>query len=518
MAKVKIISAITHLARGIITWVKDHPKEAALLVIILLIGAFLRLYRISEYMIFLGDEGRDAIVVRRLLVNADPILVGPGTSVGNMYLGPIYYYLMAPALWLAGLSPVGPSIMVALLGVATVFFVWAFARQVFGSWAGAVAAALYAVSPTVVTLSGFSWNPNIMPFFAVLTVYSIWQFWKEGKLTWVVVAAAAMGFVLQSHYLGLLLVPTIGVYWLLTLKKLGLGDRSKFLKYSLLGLLVFGVLMSPLFIFDARHGWRNAIAMSEFFRSGGGGLSFGIIASARRFAQVVVEITTNLLAGRAALWGKIILAGILLPLGWIVLKWEKIDRTKKDAFLLFFSWFIFGVVGLSFYSHSVYDHYYGFLFPAPFLIIGGIAQLLGQKRTGKALVILFTALVVTVSIAGSHLWKSPNRQMQRTQEITAKIIQEAKGDSFNFAVIAQRNYEGAYQYLLEKEKAPLLIIDPQRVNETIAKQLFVVCENAPADCDPTHSPKTEIANFGWSKIENTWEVGGVILYKLVHSL
>src|SRR4030042_2265125 len=288
MAKVKIISAITHLARGIITWVKDHPKEAALLVIILLIGAFLRLYRISEYMIFLGDEGRDARILRRLLVNAGPILVGPGTSVGNMYLGPIYYYLMAPALWLAGFAPVGPSIMVALLGVATVFFVWAFTRDVFGSWAGAVAAALYAVSPTVVTLSGFSWNPNIMPFFAVLTVYSIWQFWKEGKLTWVVVAAGAMGFVLQSHYLGLLLVPTIGVYWLLTLKKLGLGDRSKFLKYSLLGLLVFGVLMSPLFIFDARHGWRNAIAMSEFFRSGGGGLSFGIIASARRFAHVVV--------------------------------------------------------------------------------------------------------------------------------------------------------------------------------------------------------------------------------------
>src|SRR4030042_392337 len=128
MAKVKIISAITHLARGIITWVKDHPKEAALLVIILLIGAFLRLYRISEYMIFLGDEGRDAIVVRRLLVNADPILVGPGRAVGNMYLGPIYYYLMAPALWLAGLSPVGPSIMGALLGGATVFFCLGFAR------------------------------------------------------------------------------------------------------------------------------------------------------------------------------------------------------------------------------------------------------------------------------------------------------------------------------------------------------------------------------------------------------
>jgi len=518
MAKVKIISAITHLARGIITWGKDHPKEAALLATILLIGAFLRLYRISEYMIFLGDEGRDAIIVRRLLVNADPILVGPGTSVGNMYLGPIYYYLMAPALWLAGLSPVGPSIMVALFGVATVFVVWVFAREVFGGWAGAVAAALYTLSPTVVTLSGFSWNPNIMPFFAILTVYSIWQFWREGKLAWVMVTATAMGFVLQSHYLGLLLIPTIGVYWLLTLKKLESEAKRRFLRYSLLGLLIFGVLMSPLFIFDARHGWRNAIAMREFFRSGGGGLSFGIVASVKRFAGVIVEITTNLLSGRIALWGKAVLAGVLLSVGWIVLKWENIDRTKRDAFILFFGWFIFGVVGLSFYSHSVYDHYYGFLFPAPFLIIGGIAQVLGQKKIGKALVVLFTALVVTVSIVGSHLWKSPSRQMQRTQEVTDKIIQEAKGNSFNFAVIAERNYEGAYQYFLEKENAPFLVIDAQKAGLTITRQLFVICENTTSDCDPTHSPKTEIANFGWSKIEHIWEVGGVILYKLVHSL
>src|SRR3972149_11757908 len=100
-------------------WIKENRREAAILALILLVGAYFRLYRIDEYMTFLGDEGRDALVVRRLLVNADPILVGPGTSIGNMYLGPIYYYLMAPALFLANFSPVGPSIMVALFGIAT---------------------------------------------------------------------------------------------------------------------------------------------------------------------------------------------------------------------------------------------------------------------------------------------------------------------------------------------------------------------------------------------------------------
>src|SRR4030067_315430 len=119
-------------------WVLKNKKEAIILGVILLVGAALRLCRIDEYMIFLADQGRDALVVRRLLVNFDPILVGPGTSVGNMYLGPIYYYLIAPFLLLFNLSPVGPSVFIALLGVSTIYFVWYVSRKWFGNIAALV--------------------------------------------------------------------------------------------------------------------------------------------------------------------------------------------------------------------------------------------------------------------------------------------------------------------------------------------------------------------------------------------
>jgi len=105
------------------SWIKENRLEAVILTSIVLLAAFFRLYRVSEYMTFLGDEGRDVIIVRRLLTNFDPILIGPGTSIGNMYLGPIYYYLMAPFLLLANFSPVGPAVFIALLGVATCVFV-----------------------------------------------------------------------------------------------------------------------------------------------------------------------------------------------------------------------------------------------------------------------------------------------------------------------------------------------------------------------------------------------------------
>src|SRR3989344_4545860 len=138
-------------------WIAGNKLEFGILLLILVVGAFFRLYRIGEYMTFLGDEGRDAILVRRLLVHGDPILIGPGTSIGNMYLGPLYYYLMAPALLLAAFNPVGPAVEIAVLGVVTVFLIWHIAREWFGSVAGVVASVLYPISPTVIIYSRSSW-------------------------------------------------------------------------------------------------------------------------------------------------------------------------------------------------------------------------------------------------------------------------------------------------------------------------------------------------------------------------
>jgi len=159
-------------------FLKDNPQEVFFVAVIIILASVLRLYRISEYMTFLGDEGRDVMIVRRFLVNGDLMLIGPGTSIGNMYLGPLYYYLIAPALLLANFSPVGPAIFIALLGVATVFLVFFVGREWFGPTAGGFAALLYSLSSVVIIYSRSSWNPNIMPFFALLTIYSVWKWWS----------------------------------------------------------------------------------------------------------------------------------------------------------------------------------------------------------------------------------------------------------------------------------------------------------------------------------------------------
>src|SRR5579859_4677824 len=154
------------------SFINKNRTEFFILVAILLIGAFVRLYKIDGYMTFLGDEGRDVIIVRRLLIEHHPPLIGPGTSIGNMYLGPAYYYMMAIPLLFANFNPVGPAIFIALLGIVTIFFLWFVTREWFGKIAGLTSALLFAISPVVIFYSRSSWNPNIMPFFSLLTMYA----------------------------------------------------------------------------------------------------------------------------------------------------------------------------------------------------------------------------------------------------------------------------------------------------------------------------------------------------------
>src|SRR3989344_2040617 len=156
-----------------ISCIKLHKLEFAIITLILVVAAFLRLYKIDQYLTFLGDEGRDVLIVKALLERGDVILIGPPTSIGNMYLGPLYYYLMALPLFVTGFNPVGPAIMVAVLGILTVWLVYFVGKQFFKTNVGLIAASLYAVSPVNIFYSRSSWNPNPMPFFALLTFYSL---------------------------------------------------------------------------------------------------------------------------------------------------------------------------------------------------------------------------------------------------------------------------------------------------------------------------------------------------------
>lgn len=478
--------------------------EMFLLLAVLILAGFVRLYRLPDYMTFLGDEGRDAAAVRDIVLGRHLPLIGPGTSVGNMYLGPLYYYLIAPSLWLADFSPVGPAVEVALFGVLTVGLLWWLARQWFARGIALALSLLYALSPLVIIYSRSSWNPNIMPFFSLLTIYALWKVVKWGYWRWAVIGAVSFSFVLNSHYLGLLLLPTIAAFLLFRARQ-DLPSHTSRMRPNLLAAIgLFLILQSPLLLFDLRHDLANARNITQFFAARQTTVNLKIYKSLPHVWPIWQDISTSLLAsgekslGSAAAW---IVPGLALFAFFR-------RRLPRLEFILTAAWLLVGIVGLGLYKQHIYAHYYGFLFPAPFLLLGFAASSLSSIRFSRWGLILVGIVLLALALKLGPFRSSANYQLARTQAVADAVINHSGGRPFNLALISNHNYDASYRYLLSQRSAPYFTI-----HDRITDQLFVICETPP--CDPINHPLWEIASFGWAKIEAEWDFDwGVKLFRL----
>lgn len=492
----------------IISFIKKNKTEVLALVFIISLALFLRLYKISEFLTFLGDEGRDVRIVRDLITKGNLVFIGPQTSIGNMYLGPLYYYLMAPALGLFGLNPVGPAVMNTLLGTLTVFGVWLVGRAWFSPLTGLVASLLYAISPVTIIYSRSSWNPNPTPLFALICAFGIYQIWRKKNFNWLPWTGIALASALQMHYLSLLLIPFLGTFWILTfisVKKNALL-KHQLLTFTLFGFLSFCLLMSPLVLFDIKHQGTNFNAFKTFFTNRQTTINLNP-ARSDRFVPVILTTVTDLVLARQNLYPGVVAAFILL----FSLLFFK-SSNHRSPLLLLFTWLTFSILGLGVYKQHVYIHYLGFIYPAVYLLLGYLISKLLLKPQNSLKILGAVALfsLVFLNLRYSPVKETPNRQLQNTETAVDQIIQEANGEPFNFGLIAKQNYDESYRYFFENKKSNLV-----RGEDRVTNQLFVICEDGDK-CQPEGNPAYQIAIFGPAKTVKQWQLANLKLYKLVH--
>lgn len=518
-------------------------QKHIIIIAILLFAAFLRLYKIDQYMTFLGDEGRDAITLYNI-VHGDLTLLGPTASVGGFFMGPAYYYIVAPFFWLFGYNPVGPAIMVALLSVATVWFIYKIGTDFFSKKAGLLGAVLYALSPLVIIYSRSSWNPNVMPFFTILTLYTLYK-GIQRKNTWLVVFSGFLfGIDIQLHYIELFLGLVIILYVILmhayTLPTIfSFKYIQQVLRDGICILIGFLLGFSPFIAFEARHGFLNSQSIYSFiFQSGETGTSDNYFLTVW---NVMVRLFGRLLTDfplpqdfsfynpmLLSFWYALTIFLTILCFGYLIIRYGRSykDVKRYPQMLLLLLWLCIGVSFFGFYKRAIYDYYFAFLFPLPFLLIGGILAEIYDNTLFvlknriiiwlmRGAVFLLLVTLITIFIYNSPLKPSPNIQFQKTKEIADFVLSKTDGKPFNFALITGGNSDHGYRYFFIREgKEPVVIqnpqLDPKR--ETVTDQLLVICDSLP--CSPLGHSLWEVAGFGRAKIVGHWKVSYVEVYKL----
>jgi len=487
---------------------KNKKVEFLIILGILFLASFLRLYRIADYMTFLGDEGRDALVVKRIIVDHKLTLLGPTASVGGFFLGPLYYYLMVPFLWIFRLNPVGPAVMVALFGILTVWLVYRVGKEFFNSSVGLLSAGLYAISPLVISYSRSSWNPNLMPLASLSIIWVAFRAVKKKEWWRFLILGFLFGLAIQLHYLATFLMAVVAIYLLKLL------PQNFYLKAFLLAFLGFIIGWSPFILFEIRHNFPNFKTLYKFILFGE---ETGFIAN--KFLSIISDVTFRLFS-RLVTNNQKPLAVFLIffTLGFFIYFWLT-EKKKREVYSLLGIWLVVGVLLFGFYQKGIYDYYFGFMFPLPFLLTGlAIERMMKINKIFFYISISLYLYISILNLKGIPFRYPPNRQLEQTKQIARLILEKSEGKPFNFALITNQNSDHAYRYFLEVWGAkPVTIenpqVDPER--KTVTDQLLVVCEVA--DCQPLGHPLWEIAGFGRAEIVGSWPApGGIKVVKLIH--
>jgi len=357
-----------------------------LLAAILLLGFFLRFYHLKALAMFIGDQGRDYLVAKEILVNHRFPLIGPQTSIPWIYLGPFFYYFLAIFLWLGKFDPVWPAYGTALFGVFTIYLIYLLGKKIKNEETGLLASFFYAISPYAVLQSRVSLHPSILPFFVILYLIFLLKFNLLGQILSFLIAV-------QLHLSAILLLPIFFVYreWVKTGENKSLRKLKSFRVFmiGILGMIVLKIFKgSPFTPFS--YWWKM---FEEIF-------SYGDFL------------------------------GAILALGIVFLGMIRVIKDSVVGSKILLISFLFIVCGLT-VKNSQAEHYFNLFLPVIILIFSwGLEELLkfGPKRFfAYGIIFFFLVANCFLLINSSYFLKFYGPGMEERKELANFIVNDSAG-------------------------------------------------------------------------------------------
>lgn len=103
-----------------------------------------------------------------------------------------------------------PTVLAAILLGGVVF---AFAKRLFGRWAGLGSLVVFCLCPTVLAHSRWVTNDVYCTLFFVSTLYAFWRYMETDRYSWLVMCGVLFGAAQVSKFTSLLLFPILALLW-----------------------------------------------------------------------------------------------------------------------------------------------------------------------------------------------------------------------------------------------------------------------------------------------------------------
>ncbi|NTU73514.1 hypothetical protein HGB07_05100 [Candidatus Roizmanbacteria bacterium] len=400
-------------------------------VLIVMVGMYLRFWRIESTGGYGWDQARDAWKVRDVLMGQF-VLNGPRTGVGHFHLGPLWYYIEAPFYFISNYDPIGAqyaNILVNLFNFIALFWV---TRRVFGNGTALFTTGIYTMSRYLVEINRTPWNVSPIPGVAVLIFYGIYQVVFYKKYRWIPMVAFLTGLFSHLHFAVVFLPPIIALSFLAA------KDKKKVFLYSLLSLPLFLIWLIPIALFDLQSKGADSNLFQSFLHDYWVGIHLQFFL--HRLNDAFVQFQTVLLLG-----GDYPLLKFILPVLFVVFLLFEHDAKKRILGYLIVLWFLVPLLVYGVYGGSTSEYYVLFNIPMVLWITAYVqGRLLKGVGSFRVIVIVFLVALwgwnIYLQTKGQWIKPAYGGLVQQKDEVRQKIRKGEKME-YNEGIIQTYLYQ-----------------------------------------------------------------------------
>ena len=417
---------------------KRFIKDNWILVLILGIGIFLRLYKGKEMFAYNHDQDLAGWIIKDVVVNHHFRLIGQLTSTPGIFIGPYFYYLLIPFYLLFKMDPFGGFYLVVLIGMFTVWSFYFVLSKIFNKNTGLIGAFIYSVS--IYTVMNDRWMVPTMPVF----LWSVWMFYTlhlllNGKQKGYILAGILIGLIWELNFALILTTPLLLVAVYFSRKKI---DP----KSLMLGVISLAVTSLPLIVFEIRHNFIQIRALIAALTT----KQSAVLNFTERCQKVVYSVgltMKSLILGHdVQLNYRLIILAVLL--GFIYLIVSK--TLKKQHAVLIALWTFLYVGFFSVYSKILSEYYLDGMVVLWIIII---ALLFDKLLISKKRYVILIAVLALFSYF--HFRNLFNYNINRSGYVERKMIvnyinydrQLHNYPCISVSYITSPGYELGYRYL-----------------------------------------------------------------------
>lgn len=386
-----------------------------LLIGIFCLFVFLRFYDLENKTPFAWDQTRDAWKMRQILVERKFPLEG-ATAKGSsgFYIGPAYYYLLAPFYWVFGRDPIAAPVFASVVAVATFWVFYVVMLRIFSKSVALWSVAIYTVSFHTIFSGRVPWNVIFIPMVSMGIFYALYLVLR-GSHKALILLASLLGFSFHIHFSAIYYLLIVGCLLPVILRK------SIPKRYIFVAIGVFILFFIPQIIAGVTNTFSSGRNMLNYTSDYYHGFHL------RRMAQLLPDAFIQY--QKLLFFGVLRFGGVVsLPLFLFLLL-----RSKHQAFntisVLTVLWILVPWVVMTVYSGEISDYYFISSLPIAIMSIAFLFSYLSATRVGMFIGICIFSVYAIANI--QKFWMTNNRELPSARRKAVSAAREGHPIEFN---------------------------------------------------------------------------------------